>query len=37
MLLRHVTPRHNLKAIFRTGLLPGLARGKRKAVWLGSF
>jgi hypothetical protein len=34
MLLRHVTLRRNLKSIFGTGLQPGLARGKRKAVWL---
>ena len=34
MLLRHATPRRNLRSIFRTGLQPALARGKLKAVWL---
>ena len=34
MLLRHATPRRNLRSIFRTGLQPGLALGKLKAVWL---
>src|SRR5689334_16342381 len=33
-LLRHATPRKNIRSIFRFGLLPGLARGKLKAVWL---
>jgi hypothetical protein len=34
MLLRHATPRRNLRSIFRTGLQPALALGKLKAVWL---
>jgi hypothetical protein len=32
--LLHSTPRRNLKSILTTGLQPGLARGKTKAVWL---
>jgi hypothetical protein len=31
---RHATPRKNVRSIFSMGLQPGLARGKRKAVWL---
>jgi hypothetical protein len=34
MLIRHATPRRNIRSIFLSGLLPGLARGKIKAVWL---
>ena len=34
MLLQHATPRKNLRSIFRFGLLPGLAKGKLRAVWL---
>ncbi len=34
MLIRHATPRKNLRSIFRTGLQPGLARGRIKGVWL---
>ncbi len=34
MIIRHATPRRNLRSILRSGLLPGLARGKIKAVWL---
>ncbi len=32
--VRHATPRRNLRSIFRSGLNPALARGKKKAVWL---
>lgn len=32
--LQHATPRRNIRSIFRTGLQPGLARGKLKAAWL---
>jgi len=32
--VRHATPRRNLPSIFRSGLNPTLARGKKKAVWL---
>ena len=34
MLLRHATPKRNLRSIFRNGLNPALAKGKKKAVWL---
>ncbi len=34
MLIRHATPRRNLRSILLSGLLPGMARGKLKAVWL---
>lgn len=32
--VRHATPRRNLRSIFRSGLNPALARGRKKAVWL---
>jgi hypothetical protein len=32
--LRHATPLRNVKSILRSGLLPALARGRLKAVWL---
>ena len=32
--LRHATPLRNVRSILRSGLLPGLARGRLKAVWL---
>jgi len=32
--IQHATPRRNVPSILRAGLLPGLARGKLKAVWL---
>jgi hypothetical protein len=34
--LFHVSPSRNLRSIGRFGLLPALARGALKAVWLGS-
>lgn len=32
--IQHATPRRNVRSIFLTGLQPGLAKGKLKAVWL---
>ncbi len=32
--IQHATPRRNVRSIFLRGLLPALARGKLKAVWL---
>ncbi len=32
--IQHATPRRNVRSIFLSGLLPGMARGKLKAVWL---
>lgn len=32
--LRHASPRKNVRAIHANGLLPWLAKGKLKAIWL---
>jgi hypothetical protein len=34
VLVRHATPLRNVRSILRSGLLPAMAKGKLKVVWM---